>query len=335
MTSIAVQKAPLPKARDLVAQTRPYAREQVGRSWFVLLSTFAVLGATTAVAAAPSFPWLLRLGASLVESLLVVRAFILYHDHLHGALLRSSGVARVLTSAIGMFVMAPPRVWKQTHDYHHAHTAKIVGSNVGSFATMTTGMWARASRLQRLVYRITRHPLNMLFGVVTIFLYGMCISSFLRDPRRFWDSLVAIGLHAATAVLLIVFFGFDVWLYAVLIPATIACAFGGYLFYAQHNFPDMFIASRDEWEWVGAALESSSYMETGPVLAWFIGNIGYHHVHHLNPAIPFYRLPEAMAAIPALQDAHKTSLRPSDVAACFRLKLWDPKARQMVPYPRS
>ena len=335
MTRSAIHGTTLPTARDLVGQTRPYAKEQVGRSWFVLLSTFAVLGATVAVAAAPRVPWPARLAASLVESLLMVRAFILYHDHMHGALLRGSGVARVLTSAVGMFIMAPPRVWKQTHDYHHANTAKIVGSNVGSFATMTTGMWARASRLQRLVYRITRHPLNMVFGVVTIFLYGMCISSFLRDPRRFWDSLLAIGLHAAAAVLLITFFGFDVWAYTVLIPASIACALGGYLFYAQHNFPDMFIAARDEWEWVGAALESSSYLETGPVLAWFIGNIGYHHVHHLNPAIPFYRLPEAMAAIPALQDAHKTSLRPADVLACFRLKLWDPKAGKMVGYPRD
>src|SRR2546429_1754312 len=125
MTRTAIQNAPLPSARDLVAQTRPYAKEQVGRSWFVLLSTFAFLGGATAIAASPGLPWPVRLAASFVESLLVVRAFILYHDHMHGALLRGSGVARVLCSAVGYFVMAPPRVWKQTHDYHHANTAKI------------------------------------------------------------------------------------------------------------------------------------------------------------------------------------------------------------------
>jgi omega-6 fatty acid desaturase (delta-12 desaturase) len=53
----------------------------------------------------------------------------------------------------------------------------------------------------------------------------------------------------------------------------------------------------------------------------------------LNPGIPFYRLPEAMAALPALQHPGKTSLRPRDIAACFKLKLWDPEARRMVGYP--
>jgi omega-6 fatty acid desaturase (delta-12 desaturase) len=332
MTAIAM-KRPLPTAKDLVAQTRPFAQERRRESWWVLLSTFALLALAAGLGFVRAWPWFVRLPIAIVEALIVVRAFILYHDHFHSALLRDSRVARALTSVIGYLVMAPPRVWKQTHDYHHAHTAKIVGSNVGSFRMITTGMWAKATPLERLIYRVTRHPLNMVFGVVTIFLYGMCIASLQRDARRFWDSAVAIALHALVAAGLIGFVGFDVWLYAVLVPVSIACMLGAYLFYAQHNFPDIYIAPRDEWEWVGAALESSSYLETGPVLAWFTGNIGYHHVHHLNPAIPFYRLPEAMDAIPALQSPHRTSLRPADVLATFRLKLWDPQKQQMVPYP--
>ena len=71
----------------------------------------------------------------------------------------------------------------------------------------------------------------------------------------------------------------------------------------------------------------------GPILRYFTGNIGYHHVHHLNPQIPFYRLPEAMAAVEELQNPPKTSLKPSDVLACFRLKLWDPMSKKMVGYP--
>ena len=90
---------------------------------------------------------------------------------------------------------------------------------------------------------------------------------------------------------------------------------------------------RESWSYTRAALESSSYMEMGRVMRFFTGNIGYHHVHHLNPLIPFYRLPEAMDAIPELHDPPKTSLRPSDVLACFRLKLWDPDKGRMVGYP--
>jgi omega-6 fatty acid desaturase (delta-12 desaturase) len=114
---------------------------------------------------------------------------------------------------------------------------------------------------------------------------------------------------------------------------AVACCLGGYLFYAQHNFPDMHLQPRDKWTFTRAALESSSYMETGPILGWLSGNIGYHHVHHLNPTIPFYRLPEAMAAVPELQHPGKTSLRPADVLACLRLKLWDPALGRMVGWP--
>jgi omega-6 fatty acid desaturase (delta-12 desaturase) len=95
----------------------------------------------------------------------------------------------------------------------------------------------------------------------------------------------------------------------------------------------MHVQPREQWSYTRAALESSSYMEMGAVMNFFTGNIGYHHVHHLNPAIPFYRLPEAMAALPALQSPGRTSLRLHDVVTCLRLKLWDPSSGHMVGYP--
>jgi omega-6 fatty acid desaturase (delta-12 desaturase) len=66
---------------------------------------------------------------------------------------------------------------------------------------------------------------------------------------------------------------------------------------------------------------------------WMTANIGYHHVHHLNAAIPYYRLPEAMASIPELQKAPETSLQPKDIAAALKLKLWDPERDEMVGAP--
>jgi omega-6 fatty acid desaturase (delta-12 desaturase) len=118
-----------------------------------------------------------------------------------------------------------------------------------------------------------------------------------------------------------------------LFPLNIAFIAGTYLFYAQHNFEGVKLRGRHEWEFTRAALESSSYMPMGPAMRWFTGNIGYHHVHHLNSRIPFYRLPEAMAAIPELQHPGETRLRPRDVFACLSLKLWDAEAQQMVPFP--
>jgi omega-6 fatty acid desaturase (delta-12 desaturase) len=274
-----------------------------------------------------------RLLASVIEGLLIVRGFILYHDALHGALLRTSKLARAIFYTYGVLVLTPPNVWRQTHNYHHAHTAKIVGSHVGSYMMLTTEMWAKATPSQRFMYKLTRHPITIALGYLTIFLYGMCASSFLRNPRKNWDSLLAIVVHVGLVAALWHFFGPAACLFTLVLPLAVACAAGGYLFYAQHNFPEIHIQPRETWSYTRAALESSSFMEMSPVMHWFTGNIGYHHVHHLNPSIPFYRLPEAMAQIPELQNPGRTSLLPRDVLSCFRLKLWDPQKQEMVGYP--
>ena len=65
-----------------------------------------------------------------------------------------------------------------------------------------------------------------------------------------------------------------------------------------------------------SALESSSYMRTGWIMAWFTANIGYHHIHHLNARIPFYRWPEAQKAVPELQQPKITTLNPFEILRC-------------------
>jgi omega-6 fatty acid desaturase (delta-12 desaturase) len=65
-------------------------------------------------------------------------------------------------------------------------------------------------------------------------------------------------------------------------------------------------------------------------MAWFTANIGYHHIHHLNSKIPFYRLPEVLREMPELQNAVTTSLHPRDIMNCLRLKLWDVDRQKMI-----
>ena len=234
-----------------------------------------------------------------------------------------------------MLILVPPRIWRETHNYHHAHTAKLVGSNVGAYATVNMAMWRHMPTRARLMYRLQRHPLTILFGYLTVFLYGTCLSSLVRAPRKHWSSGLAIGLHAALTVLVIRTAGLPGYVFGMLLPLLVACGLGSYLFYAQHNFAGLHIQRREDWSFTRAALESSSYMELGPVLRWFTGNIGYHHVHHLNPTIPFYRLPEAMAAIPELQQPSRTTLHPRDIVVTFRQNIWDEEHGCMVSYAQA
>ncbi len=326
-------KAARAAEKELIDRTRPFTEENVARSWAETFVTLAVLAGFLAGAVALR-PWWARAIFSVLAGLAIVRGFILYHDHMHNALLRRSRLARALFWWYGILVLTPPKVWRQTHNYHHAHNSKIVGSHVGSYPILTVEMYEKATPAQRAMYRFTRHPLNIALAYFTVFAYGMCVSPFLRRPRGNWDSAFALVVHVALVFTLGFAFGWDVAFFGLILPLVVACMLGGYLFYAQHNFEGMHVQPRHTWSFTKAALECSSYMELGPILRWFTGNIGYHHVHHLNPRIPFYRLPEAMAAIPELQNPGKTSLSPREIAKCFRCKLWDPDAGRMVGYPR-
>ena len=193
-------------------------------------------------------------------------------------------------------------------------------------------MWNEQSRASRAAYRIERHPLTVLTGYITIFLISITLLPLFRNPLRNWDSLLVLLGHGALIAALWIFGGFDMAFFVILLPMTIASMIGSYMFFAQHSYEDMHILAEDDWTYHRAAMESSSYMKLNRLMRWFTGNIGYHHIHHLNVRIPFYRLPEAMDAIPELQSPATTTLSLRDIRACFRCCLWDPELQRMVSY---
>ena len=275
--------------------------------------------------------WLLRVPFSLLGGLVLVRMFVIYHDYQHGTILRGSRVAKAIMWVYGLFALNPPSIWKHSHNHHHKHNSKMLGTNIGSFPLMTMDDYAKATWLARFKYRVARHPLTILLGYFTIFFYEMCLRNVLTRPREHFDAAIALVMHLVL-VAAIAIFAPAALLWTFLLPLTLAGAVGAYLFYAQHNFPDVKIKPTDDWDYVFAALHSSSFVTMTPIMHWFTGNIGYHHVHHLNSRIPFYRLPEAMAAMEELQSPGTTSLSIRNIYRCFRLKLWAPEKNRLVNF---
>ncbi len=113
----------------------------------------------------------------------------------------------------------------------------------------------------------------------------------------------------------------------------VAGAMGVWLFYVQHSFERAYWSRREDWDPNQAAIVGSSYYDLPRVLHWFTGNIGYHHIHHLAPRIPNYRLRAAFESSPLLQRAPRLTLRSS--FACARMKLWDEDLGRMVGFPHS
>ncbi len=315
--------------KNLILATKPFAKEIRTRSWLYTISTLLLLiAALVSTILLPVI--ILKLVASIVAGLLLIRMFIIYHDHQHHTILTKSTTAEIIMTIFGMYMLSPTSIWKRSHDHHHNHNSKLFSASIGSYPIVTKKKYRDMTSFQKFEYLAIRHPITIALGYFSMFIIGMCLRSFISNPRKHVDSLIALLLHFSAAVLLFIYGGWDAWFFMFFLPFIIAFGMGAYLFYAQHNFPGVEFYENKNWVYEKAALESSSYMKMNPVMAWFTGNIGYHHIHHLNAKIPFYRLPEVMAHFTELQNCKTTSLTPRDIHACFKLKVWDQESNQMV-----
>lgn len=105
---------------------------------------------------------------------------------------------------------------------------------------------------------------------------------------------------------------------------------GIWLFYVQHQFEDSYYENDDEWDFVKAAVDGSSYYKLPKVIQWMTGNIGYHHVHHLSPKVPNYHLEKTHDNTPPLQTATTITLKKS--LESIRFRLYDEKNQTFVTF---
>ncbi|NOS94405.1 MAG: fatty acid desaturase [Cyclobacteriaceae bacterium] len=317
--------------KELLAASKAYASEYKLRSWVEVLLTIALSGlAMLFTLFAPISIWY-KIPVSIINGLLYVRLFVIYHDYQHRAILQNSTLAIWLMRAVGVYVLAPEMVWKRTHEYHHNNNSKLSISGIGSYPTVSTQRYLTLTKKQKFIYLINRHPATILLGYITLFIYWLNLKSFVQSPGKHIDSLLALVTHFAIGFAIWYYLGTALLFLGWIIPFSITFGMGAYLFYCQHNFPGATFRENQDWTYDNAALSSTSYMVMNPVMHWFTGNIGYHHVHHLNSRIPFYRLYEVMQDMPELQNVGKTSWKLHDMIECFKLKLWDAEKGKMIP----
>lgn len=317
--------------KELLAASKAYACEYKLRSWTEVLLTIALSGMVMFFTLfAPISIWF-KIPISIINGLLYVRLFVIYHDYQHRAILQNSTLAVWLMRAVGVYVLAPEMVWKRTHEYHHNNNSKLSISGIGSYPTVCTKRYMTLTKKQKLIYLVNRHPATILLGYITLFIYWLNLKSFVQSPAKHVDSLLALVVHFAIGFAIWYNLGTTLLLLGWIVPFSITFGMGAYLFYCQHNFPGATFRENQDWTYDNAALSSTSYMVMNPVMHWFTGNIGYHHVHHLNSRIPFYRLYEVMQDMPELQNVGKTSWKISDMIACFKLKLWDAEKGKLIP----
>jgi omega-6 fatty acid desaturase (delta-12 desaturase) len=253
-SSRSLQAGLMVQTQSLHARTKPYARDSSWKSWWCIFSAIFLVSAAFA-GTFPIMPIPVRILCSGLAGLLLVRLFVIYHDHQHHAILPKSRSAAILMRILGIFLICPNAIWRSSHDYHHTHNCKLRSAHIGSFPIMTREQYRQTPTGGRLLYLSMRHPLTILFGYISVFILGMLILPFFRSPGRYIDSIPALLLHVAIAAWLAVHFGWLALVLTMILPFFIACALGSYLFYAQHNFPGVILKDKGGWTFEGAALE--------------------------------------------------------------------------------
>ena len=316
--------------KDLILATRQFANDSSVKSWWCVISTSLLLIGAVTGTLLPLLPVAVKLVFSVLTGLLILRLFVIYHDQQHHAILSKSRIAEYYMRIFGILSLSPSSIWRSSHNYHHKHNSKLRSAHIGSYPVMTKEHFKKSPFSVRAKYLFMRHPLTILFGYIFVFMFGMTVYPFFNSPREHYDCGISFLLHVTIGVLLVIFGGWMALVLTLTIPFFVATAIGAYLFYAQHNFPEVTFFDREGWAYEKAAMESSSYMKMSPVMSWFSANIGYHHIHHLNARIPFYRLPETFRKIPELSKPKTVSLKPLDIFRCLRLKVWDVEKQKMV-----
>jgi omega-6 fatty acid desaturase (delta-12 desaturase) len=98
----------------------------------------------------------------------------------------------------------------------------------------------------------------------------------------------------------------------------------------QHQFEDAYWSGHDDWDYAEASLRGSSHLRLPAPLQWFTGNIGLHHVHHIAPKIPNYRLQSCNDSNVMFQRSPIVTVRSG--SAALRLALWDEGRRRLVRF---
>ncbi len=264
----------------------------------------------------------------------LVRTFVVFHDCAHGSLLPSKRANRYLGRFLGLFVMSPFQRWRHDHAIHHGTSGDLERRGVGDIITLTVDEYQARSRRGRLGYRALRNPVVMFgLGPVIAMMIGPRIATRSQRPRLRHSVL---GLDAALVVVigaLCWLIGWQSFLLVWAPAAMIAGSVGIWLFYVQHQFEDAYWQSAADWSYADAALQGSSYLKLPRVLQFFTGNIGLHHVHHLNARIPNYNLQRAHDENPVFHGVPTLSLW--DGLRAVRLKLWDEEHGKLVTFAQA
>jgi acyl-lipid omega-6 desaturase (Delta-12 desaturase) len=273
----------------------PYSKPRLARSLLdIATSVVPYLALSVVMYLLLDVSYWLVLAVAIPASGFLLRTFILFHDCTHGSFLPSRKWNNRFGVFCGLLVMQPFYNWRHHHVAHHGSAGDLDRRGTGDVHTLTVAEYQARPLRGRMGYWLFRHPLVM-FGIGPIWSLvvapRLVPSNATRQMRRsvIWTNVALVV--AVTGICLAIGW----WEYLLIqLPTVVGAGTAGvWLFYVQHQFEDVYWVNGEEWSYAEAALQGSSYLKLPQPFQFFTGNIGLHHVHHLNACIPNYNLQRA------------------------------------------
>lgn len=275
--------------------------------------------------------WWLTVPLAVIAAGLLVRVFIIFHDCGHGSFFKSRLANDLVGFITGALTFTPYHHWRWEHSVHHASSGDLDRRGKGDLWTLTVEEYLKSSPWRRFLYRLARNPI-VLFVIAPVFLFVLrerfpSSDAKPRERRSVWLMNFAIlGMVSGLSLA----FGIKEYVILQLLVTMISGGLGVWLFYVQHQFDGAYWERSEQWDFLTAALQGSSYYRLPKILQWFTGNIGYHHIHHLSPRIPNYNLERC-------HNSHSifSQVKPITLFASLKLityHLWDEQRGKLVSF---
>jgi len=320
--------------KDFQKELMKYAKPSLWRSvWQIINSFIPYIGLWILIVLSLSVSYWLTAGLILLASGFLVRLFIIFHDCGHGSFFRSKKASRIVGSFFGILAFTPYDKWHNQHMKHHATVGNLDKRGVGDVWTMTKEEFLASDKQTKFKYKMYRNPFIMfglgplaVFLVTNRFTYKWMTK---KEKQNIWfTNLILVAIFIGIGF----FIGFFTFLILQVLVLYIAAIAGFWLFYLQHQYEDVSWFRQEDWDFKTVALKGYSYIKFPKILQWFSGNIGFHHIHHMNARIPNYNLQKCYREFPVFQKVKPVTFLSSLKTLTFRL--WDEKLHKLVGYSK-
>ncbi len=280
---------------------------------------------------------------SIINGLFLTRVFIIQHDCGHQSYFSDKKKNDQWGFICSFITCIPYKYWARSHHHHHAHQGQLDTRTIGDVTLLTLSEYQALSRWKKIQYRIYRSvPVIFVLGpIYYIFIHNRLpfidLKGWEKEKKLLVRTNFYLLLFYSSLFLLLSLPGFD-WLYAIkklafiYVPILLVFAFTAvWFFYMQHQHDPNYKAWKEDWQFVLAAIRGSSFYQLPAIVNFFTGNIGYHHIHHLAPKVPFYNLKKSSEENPIFQK-HVTKITLLSSIKYAFYTLWDEENYRMIRF---